>query len=149
MLFASQRKRLTGEDRDLYFTGAFPMKDEEVVLITGARSRDKKDILTKVHYLYQDGTIQNPFTKTLSPADFERFLNTFAIKVATTYHSNKLVEISSFFKPIDDERLSFLTEENKNMILRTYLLELVAGRSQEVALHKVTNLIHQYKKQHQ
>lgn len=150
MLFESQREELMGTKHTMYLAAAALIKDGAVAFVTGVRTKTEPYvIIANVDYINEDGTTKQAFNQSMSPADFERFLNTFAMKVATiSKGSTKLVELSHHFKPLDDNKFMDLSDEGKNAALRAFLLQLVTGNSQKDASAAAGSIIKAYLKQH-
>lgn len=150
MLFETQREELTGQKYTMYLAAAALVRGGQVAFVTGVRSREEPyEIIANVDYIDENGTMTQAFNKTLSPADFERFLNTFAMKVsAISKGSTKLVELNHHFKPLDDNKFLSLSDEGKNAALHAYLLKLISGNSQKDAVAAAGSIIKTFVKQH-
>jgi hypothetical protein len=148
MLFEGQRSDLTGSKHEFYFAGAAIMDSENrIAFLTGVRTKEEpKKIIANVEYIHENGASVQAFNKVLTPGNFEKFLNEFAMKTATiTKGQGKLVELSHRFKPIDDNKYLFLEDMDKNAILHRYLIQLIIGGSQKEAIQSVGQLIKVYK----
>lgn len=148
MLFEDQRIELTGTDHDLYFAGSAILKGGRVAFVTGVRTKkEPKKIVANVEYISMSGESIQVFNKELEPADFERFLNSFAMKTATiSKGSCKLVELNHRFNPIPESKFD-LTDQEKNAAMYTFLIQLITGNTMKDAVQAAGLIIKTYLKQ--
>lgn len=135
MLFETQREELVGTKHTLYFAGAAYLMDERIAFVTGARSKQEPyTIITTVEYLGENGSYQQAFSREMEPADFEKFLNSFGMKIGhMSSGKNKLTEVRHVFKSLNDDKYD-LDDAGKNAALYVYLDEVLRGERWEKAL---------------
>ncbi|ABS83603.1 hypothetical protein 0305phi8-36p042 [Bacillus phage 0305phi8-36] len=135
MLFASQRSELIGTKHTLYFAGAAYLLDERIAFVTGARTKEEPyEIIATVEYLGENGSYQQAFSQEMEPATFEKFLNSFGMKIGNiSAGQNKLKEVRHVFRTIDDDKYD-LDEAGKNAALYVYLDEMLRGENWEKSL---------------
>jgi hypothetical protein len=144
MLFQSQREELTGNQYSMYFAGTTLLKGAIVAFVTGVRNEAKTEILATIQYLHEDGTNRVAFSKMLTPANFEKLLNEFAMKVATVSSGNaKLIEVRHNFTTLNDEQFP-MSDAQKDIALRAYLLKLINGGTQQDAIRSAGSHIKKY-----
>ena len=150
MLFDSQREELTGKQFTLYLTAAAHHPTKGIAFVTGVRSREKPYvIIANVEYISASGESSQAFNSELSPAKFEEFLNTFAMKVAqASGGKHRLTEINHHFKSLDDYKFMDLSDEEKQAALYIYLSAMIDGASNKEAAQVAGKQIKKFITQH-
>lgn len=135
MLFATQREELIGKKHTLYFSGAAYLLDERIAFVTGARTKEEPyEIIATVEYLGENGSYEQAFSREMEPAQFEKFLNSFGMKIGNISEGqNKLKEVRHVFRTLDDDKYD-VDEAGKNAALYVYLDEMLRGENWERGL---------------
>lgn len=149
MLFPSQIASVYNRDlgESLYFAGATyaPINDEGVMMhITGVKTKSG-NIRTRVEYLtihpdqmdVENDTV--PFLKTLSPVNFEKFLNEMAMKVAVEKKGNRLIELSYRMTGISESPK--IDEQHMHRLFKLFLILATQYKDTDKAYQSIRELV--------
>lgn len=146
MFFDWQKSTLIGDgkDNELYFTGTAVIERGVVALVTAVRSKINTQVVrTRVQYITQKGEEKIAFVENLTPAEFEKFINEFAMKISTiSKGKNKLVEFDHRFKQFSTKDDEFDMENHEMYsVAYTFLVQLATDNSLTDAINAASKAL--------